>query len=269
MISCACRIVTEQAPWALVLAHVSCILNSLAGPFVLATPSKLAALWFAPHERTTACSVALMANFLGSATGFLIALPVSTVQNLRDLLLLQAAASVAILLLACLDHCWPALPPLPPSISSAVKSQQHAAAAVAASPALRIGKLAGDRTPLLGNGGAGSDSSSASNNLYHSSSSTGGGSSNGNGNGVGHSTDAAAGKLVSWSASESRSESAAVAAEAAAPSGPQPMQMRQLFRGRHLRFRTGLDAYRRALVDCSARQIWRWWPATGRSCCWR
>jgi hypothetical protein len=41
-------------------------MNGLAGPFLMATPSKLSAEWFAPHERGTATSIGLMANYAGT-----------------------------------------------------------------------------------------------------------------------------------------------------------------------------------------------------------
>jgi hypothetical protein len=63
-----------------------------------------------------------MANYLGSAIGFLAALPVKTTADVRPLLYWEAAASVFIFVLAAMDHCWPALPPLPPSASSAIES---------------------------------------------------------------------------------------------------------------------------------------------------
>lgn len=60
------RSVTTKAPWAEVLAHLGQILNSFAGPLVCATPSKLSVEWFAPHQRTTATSISIMANYVGT-----------------------------------------------------------------------------------------------------------------------------------------------------------------------------------------------------------
>lgn len=63
------RCLTTVAPYALGLAHTAQILNSLAGPLVLATPTRLSATWFPPHRRTTATSVAIMGSYLGAGVG--------------------------------------------------------------------------------------------------------------------------------------------------------------------------------------------------------
>jgi hypothetical protein len=61
-----------------------------------------------------------MASYVGSAIGFLVALPVKSKDDVQPLLYWEAGASIVILSLAIIDHYWPALPPLPPSISSAM-----------------------------------------------------------------------------------------------------------------------------------------------------
>lgn len=75
------RSLTTRSPWALVLAHTAQILNGAAGPLVCATPSKLSVEWFAPHQRTTATSVSIMANYMG--TGTVAEFSLKTVVDLR------------------------------------------------------------------------------------------------------------------------------------------------------------------------------------------
>eukprot|EP01052_Picozoa_sp_SAG31_P070410 SAG31_NODE_29277_length_398_cov_0.515050_1_plen_132_part_11 len=51
------RLLTEQQRsqdhWALAFLHVGQILNGIAGPVLIAAPSRLSALWFRPADRTT------------------------------------------------------------------------------------------------------------------------------------------------------------------------------------------------------------------------
>jgi hypothetical protein len=61
-----------------------------------------------------------MASYVGSAVGFLIALPITTQDQVLPLLYWEAGISVFILALAVIDHRWAALPPTPPSVSSAM-----------------------------------------------------------------------------------------------------------------------------------------------------
>lgn len=63
------RCITTVSPYALWLAHLGQILNAISGPLVYATPSKLSIEWFPPHQRTTATSIAVMANSFGPGAG--------------------------------------------------------------------------------------------------------------------------------------------------------------------------------------------------------
>lgn len=54
------------------LMHIGQILNGLAGPVASAAPPFLSAIWFAPHERTTATAIAVMLNSLGMAVMFVL-----------------------------------------------------------------------------------------------------------------------------------------------------------------------------------------------------
>ena len=60
------------SPQLLWLIHIAQMLNAAAGPFVMATPSRLSALWFPPSRRTTATAIAQTSNGLGGAVSFLL-----------------------------------------------------------------------------------------------------------------------------------------------------------------------------------------------------
>jgi nitrate/nitrite transporter NarK len=95
--------------------HIGQILNASCGPLSLATVSQLSCLWFAPHERTRATSVALIANNLGSTVGFIISpFIVSSPEYVPYLLYLHLALAFLACVLALLYF-----PPQPPSAPSA------------------------------------------------------------------------------------------------------------------------------------------------------
>lgn len=107
--------------WILLLLHVAQILNGTAGPVLIAAPSRLSALWFPPHQRTTVTAIA-NASFVGAAVGFFLCPAVLDNQaaNVPHLLLITLALAVGPLLavfIYCPDH--PAVPP-----SSAVEVVQ-------------------------------------------------------------------------------------------------------------------------------------------------
>ncbi len=54
------------------LLHAGQIINAAVGPIVMSSPSLLSALWFPPHMRATATSVAYLGGNLGGAVGFLL-----------------------------------------------------------------------------------------------------------------------------------------------------------------------------------------------------
>eukprot|EP01133_Synstelium_polycarpum_P015757 gene15757-18724_t len=89
------------------------ILNSIAGPAVMVLPTKLSATWFAPSERTFSTAVLSLANFSGSAIGFLLALYSTDGEKLK-LLLYAEAISAGIILLAAFIY-FPERPPSPPT----------------------------------------------------------------------------------------------------------------------------------------------------------
>ena len=115
LVSAATR---ERHQWLLLLLHLAQILNGIAGPVLIAAPSRLSALWFPPHQRTTVTAVA-NASFVGAAIGFFLCPAVlnDNPDNVPHLLLITLGlACVPILLvwIYCPDH--PAVP-----VSSAVE----------------------------------------------------------------------------------------------------------------------------------------------------
>jgi MFS family permease len=81
----------------------------------MAPVSQLSCLWFAPHERTRATSVALIANNFGSTVGFIISpFIVSSPEYVPYLLYLHLALAFLACVLALLYF-----PPQPPSAPSA------------------------------------------------------------------------------------------------------------------------------------------------------
>lgn len=56
----------------LIFLHLGQILNAIAGPFVMAPPSKLSVIWFGEEERGTATGIAALSNTLGYCLGFVI-----------------------------------------------------------------------------------------------------------------------------------------------------------------------------------------------------
>jgi len=95
--------------------HIGQILNAACGPLVMAPVSQLSCLWFAPHERTRATSVAIIANNFGSTVGFIISpFIVSSPEYVPYLLYLHLALAFIACVLALLYF-----PPQPPSAPSA------------------------------------------------------------------------------------------------------------------------------------------------------
>jgi len=98
------------------LIVVGQILNASAGPIVMVVPTKLSATWFAPKERTLATALGTLANFVGSAIGFLLALIVNDGKTLRYLL--YGEAGFAVLMFIAILSYYPEKPPTPPSATS-------------------------------------------------------------------------------------------------------------------------------------------------------
>jgi len=101
----------SNAIWFLHVAH---ILNAAAGPLVMSTVSQCSCLWFGINERAKATSIAVFANNLGAAIGFLqMPSQVQTESQIPSLLYTHAGMAIfaSILTLAY----FPASPPSPPS----------------------------------------------------------------------------------------------------------------------------------------------------------
>ena len=102
---------------ALPLIHVGQILNAACGPLVMAPVSQLSSLWFAPHERTRATTVAIFANNFGGAIGFLISPSiVSSPEDVPHLLYVHFGLAFVACVLALIY--FPAQPPSPPSAAA-------------------------------------------------------------------------------------------------------------------------------------------------------
>ena len=97
--------------------HVGQILNAACGPLVMAPVSQLSCLWFAPHERTRATTVAIFANNCGSAIGFVISpIIVYDPSCIPRLLYIHLALAFVACVLTLLY--FPAQPPTPPSAAA-------------------------------------------------------------------------------------------------------------------------------------------------------
>lgn len=95
----------EHHHWLLLFLHVAQILNGTAGPVLIAAPSRLSALWFPPHQRTTVTAVA-NASFVGAAIGFFLCPAVldNNPNNVPHLLLITLALA-SVPLVAVLAYC--------------------------------------------------------------------------------------------------------------------------------------------------------------------
>jgi FLVCR family MFS transporter len=162
-LSCACaalRCITDEAPYALYFAHSGQILNAIAGnrlthfchvsahdgyrwrtqtigPLATAAPSLLSATWFEPSVRTTATAVSTMAENLGAVIGFMAGLYVHSEADFDAFVRVEAIIAVIILTLAVSDHMFPAVPPLPPSASSAATQAEEGSGSRGMGPVLR------------------------------------------------------------------------------------------------------------------------------------
>jgi FLVCR family MFS transporter len=97
--------------------HAGQILNAACGPLVMAAVSQLSCLWFAPHERTRATTVAVFAHGLGASVGFVISpFIVSSPDNVPYLLYFHLGLASIACVLALLY--FPAEPPTAPSAAA-------------------------------------------------------------------------------------------------------------------------------------------------------
>jgi FLVCR family MFS transporter len=104
--------------WMLLIAQ---LLNAAAGPVVMTVPPALSSVWFGVHERTFATAVGSLANYMGSATGFLLGLTVNNVQQLQRLLYIEALGTTVLMVLFLIY--FPARPPKPPSVTAGMERQ--------------------------------------------------------------------------------------------------------------------------------------------------
>ena len=97
--------------------HAGQILNAACGPLVMAPVSQLSCLWFAPHERTRATTVAIFANNFGSTIGFVISpFIVSDPSHIPRLLYIHLGLAFLACVLTLLY--FPAQPPTAPSAAA-------------------------------------------------------------------------------------------------------------------------------------------------------
>jgi FLVCR family MFS transporter len=97
--------------------HIGQILIAFTGPIAMALVSQLSCIWFAPHERTRATTIAILGSNLGGAAGFLISpFLVSESWHVPRLLYMHGGQA----LLACILTLvyFPAQPPSPPSVAA-------------------------------------------------------------------------------------------------------------------------------------------------------
>eukprot|EP00937_MAST-01D_sp_MAST-1D-sp2_P004009 g4009.t1 len=81
-----------SARHAIWLLHLAQILNAAAGPLCMGTESRLACMWFAEDERTTATAIAVTSNAVGTTVGFLLGPGiVKTAGDLPTLLFVELA----------------------------------------------------------------------------------------------------------------------------------------------------------------------------------
>ena len=111
----------EHNAWMIWLVHAGQIVNALAAPLVMASPSKLSVTWFADEERSLATAVATISNGFGIALAYLVfPLLVTSDSQLPFLLRLTCVLAFGPFVLALLyfpDH--------PASFPSSAAAQRH------------------------------------------------------------------------------------------------------------------------------------------------
>ncbi|CAF2660800.1 unnamed protein product [Rotaria sp. Silwood2] len=114
-------ITTPSSPYfsiiSLTFLHIGQILNAACGPLVMAPVSQLSCLWFAPHERTRATTIAVFANNFGATIGFVISpFIVSSSNYVPHLLYVHLGLAFIACVLALLF--FPCQPPSAPSAAA-------------------------------------------------------------------------------------------------------------------------------------------------------
>ena len=107
----------DNVPLIMTFFHLGQILNAACGPLVMAPVSQLSCLWFPPHERTRATTIAIFANNFGSAVGFAISpLIVASPSDCPRLLYFHMGLAFVACVMALIY--FPAQPPSPPSAAA-------------------------------------------------------------------------------------------------------------------------------------------------------
>ena len=100
-----------------IFLHIGQIVNAACGPMSMAPVSQISCLWFAPHERTRATTVAIFATNLGSTIGFVIGpFIVSSPDNVPYLLYVHLGLTFTACIFVLLY--FPSQPPSPASAAA-------------------------------------------------------------------------------------------------------------------------------------------------------
>jgi MFS family permease len=97
--------------------HIGQILIAIVGPIAMALVSQLSCIWFAPHERTRATTIAILGASFGGAAAFLIS-PFLVSQSWQVPRLLYMHAGQALVACILTLAYFPAEPPSPPSVAA-------------------------------------------------------------------------------------------------------------------------------------------------------
>lgn len=101
------------------LMHIGHIMIGAVGLPIMILPPKVSSVWFPPRERTFATSVAVTAESLGGALGFIINPYLTQQFDVRTMLYVQAELAIFIAMLFTIY--FPPHPPTPPSTSAEEK----------------------------------------------------------------------------------------------------------------------------------------------------
>lgn len=106
---------------ALPFIHTGQILNAVCGPLAAIPVSQLSSLWFAPHERTRATTIAILANNnIGTAVGFILSpYLVTKPEHVPRLLYVHFGLACVASILTLLS--FPARPPSAPSAAAELR----------------------------------------------------------------------------------------------------------------------------------------------------
>lgn len=102
---------------AMLFLHAGQILNAAAGPIVMASPSRVSAVWFSPEWRTRATAIAYIGGNIGSAVGFLFGPYITNGDADNVPRLLYVELCIAVIPVIFLTIYSPDHPPLAPSMA--------------------------------------------------------------------------------------------------------------------------------------------------------